>query len=126
MKDKSWKKAGAVEASSKEIQGIIEGKKQERLQRQKSYREAILKRTSVEIKMNLFKKKIKFAEVRNMNEFDFMGTKWPLELAKAEFNLQLFYLKEGISHENYLMQALENDGYKEKDIRQIQAGRYIK
>lgn len=83
----------------------------------------MLRRIVKETRLNHFQKQIDIA-VEGKSCIRFANSEMSLDWAKAEFNMELHYLRVLIEHENYMLQALKNDGLDDTDIDNVMKGIY--
>ena len=118
-------KGGFVKPSREEIAKIkaqkLSSDYQERLQRQETYREAVLVRIAKQIRLNDFAKKLREqVDANKEGEFTIFATTFTsLNHARSEFQLEEFYYLKSVRNEEYYKKALENDGLTSEQIESI-------
>ena len=114
-------KAGAVKYDEKEVQQIVDQKKQEGINRQKDYRETVLARILKQEEILEMQKQIS-GDV----SMQWSGMICPKPILKAQYNLDIHRYKNFISREKYLEQALINDGLTKDQVSEVLNGKYVK
>lgn len=119
-------KGKAMQEEKQDRNRIIRGKIRSKIQLQDSYKENTLQVDLKETRLFAMKELIKAAEDNESSEITWMGNTLPLEVAKAEYNLEVHYLKRLIQNGRYIEEALKNSGFTDEQITKILEGEYIK
>ena len=119
---KAKNKASAVHYTDEEAKAIMEGKLQERLQRQKEFRRVYLGRIYRQVEIDEILQQLKSDNIT----VQWRGISMPKNLLMIEYNILMNDYSELISKENQLRQSLVNDYLTNDQITKIQEGEYIK
>ena len=119
---KAKNKASAVHYTDEEAKAIMEGKLQERLQRQKEFRRVYLGRIYRQVEINEILQQLKSENIT----VQWRGIPMPKNLLMIEYNILMNEYSELITKENQLRQSLVNDDLTDEQITEIQEGNYVK
>ena len=115
-------KAGSVVASNKDYKLEMGNKLRERIQRQADYKKVFLSRLYRGEELKELDRQIKSGLIK----VEWRGMVMPLSILNVEHDIVLSDYKQLITQENYLKQALTNDGLSEKELNEVLRGKYKK
>lgn len=107
----------------KSVQQIISGQLAERIKRQQEYRKVWLTRLYVQTEIEEMTRQLSGSAQITMQWY---GQPFPKKLLGIEHDLKFTQYMEIVSQENYMKQALKNDGLTDEELQQVLKGEFRK
>jgi len=112
-------RAKANKIKQKELDTIMDEKIQFKVKLQKEFKEKFLTRKIAEADIEDMGSMLEAAKSEKKDRVDWYGTSYTIKSASLRMLRHIHNYKEIVSEENYLRQALKNDGISDEDINSI-------
>ena len=124
-KKKNKSKAGATHYYKEDIDFELDGKIQQRINMQKQFEEAFIIRNYNQVLVNEFRNLIEESIANDVQDVIYHNKTMSLDLAKAQFNLDQFRLKQSIWKQQYIGDQLKRLGFNDEHFNRVVKGDYI-